>query len=172
MTLYCFQKQFKLNYHNFKSILKPAGLQKWYLATSDKLQEKMLQELTQVILACNLRMWILLECRKLKKYASLYFYCSVEGQNNELDTLELTDQYIELLDKYFQSACKLEIVFNFKKAYFTLDAFVLRGDVHDSSKKSMLKGVEQADCCRRHMSSPGRSEEVGWGGYLTLFSFL
>uniref|UniRef100_A0A8C4FEZ0 AP complex mu/sigma subunit domain-containing protein n=1 Tax=Catagonus wagneri TaxID=51154 RepID=A0A8C4FEZ0_9CETA len=158
--------------------LEAGRLQKWYLATSDKLQEKMLQELTQVILACNLRMWILLECRKLKviykkyKYASLYFYCSVEGQNNELDTLELTDQYIELLDKYFQSACKLEIVFNFKKAYFTLDAFVLRGDVHDSSKKSMLKGVEQADCCRRHMSSPGRSEEVGWGGYLTLFSFL
>ncbi|TEA33826.1 hypothetical protein DBR06_SOUSAS16710011, partial [Sousa chinensis] len=50
-------------------------------------------------------------------------------------TLELTDQYVELLDKYF----KLDIIFNFEKACFISDAFLMKGDDQDSSKKSVMK---------------------------------
>lgn len=37
------------------------------------------------------------------RYASLYFCCAIEGQDNELITLELIHRYVELLDKYFGS---------------------------------------------------------------------
>ena len=37
------------------------------------------------------------------RYASLYFCCAVEDQDNELITLEIIHRYVELLDKYFGS---------------------------------------------------------------------
>ncbi|KAK2513815.1 hypothetical protein Q9233_015295 [Columba guinea] len=158
-------------------------LQKWYLATPDKDKKKMVRELMQVVLA-----------RKPKMYASLYFCCAIEGQDNELITLELIHRYVELLDKYFGSlhpmamgtpqlhpmalgtpqlhpmsmgldwmilevfshpnnvrilyvgqVCELDIIFNFEKAYFILDEFVMGGEIQDTSKKSVLKAIEQAD---------------------------
>lgn len=39
----------------------------------------------------------------LPRYASLYFCCAIEGQDNELITLEVIHRYVELLDKYFGS---------------------------------------------------------------------
>ncbi|XP_044282728.1 AP-1 complex subunit sigma-1A [Varanus komodoensis] len=78
-------------------------------------------------------------------YASLYFCCAIEGQDNELITLELIHRYVELLDKYFGSVCELDIIFNFEKAYFILDEFLMGGEVQDTSKKSVLKAIEQAD---------------------------
>lgn len=41
--------------------------------------------------------------------------------------------------------CELDIIFNFEKAYFILDEFLMGGDVQDTSKKSVLKAIEQAD---------------------------
>uniref|UniRef100_A0A672UXJ2 AP complex mu/sigma subunit domain-containing protein n=2 Tax=Strigops habroptila TaxID=2489341 RepID=A0A672UXJ2_STRHB len=79
------------------------------------------------------------------RYASLYFCCAIEGQDNELITLELIHRYVELLDKYFGSVCELDIIFNFEKAYFILDEFVMGGEIQDTSKKSVLKAIEQAD---------------------------
>lgn len=38
-----------------------------------------------------------------RRYASLYFCCAVEDQDNELITLEIIHRYVELLDKYFGS---------------------------------------------------------------------
>ncbi|XP_008830533.1 AP-1 complex subunit sigma-1A [Nannospalax galili] len=82
-------------------------LQKWYLATSDKERKKMVRELMQVVLARKPKMCSFLEWRDLKvvykRYASLYFCCAIEGQDNELITLELIHRYVELLDKYFGS---------------------------------------------------------------------
>lgn len=37
------------------------------------------------------------------RYASLYFCCAIEDQDNELITLEIIHRYVELLDKYFGS---------------------------------------------------------------------
>ncbi|XP_008634556.2 PREDICTED: AP-1 complex subunit sigma-1A [Corvus brachyrhynchos] len=82
-------------------------LQKWYLATADKDKKKMVRELMQVVLARKPKMCSFLEWRDLKvvykRYASLYFCCAIEGQDNELITLELIHRYVELLDKYFGS---------------------------------------------------------------------
>ncbi|NXS46934.1 AP1S1 protein, partial [Balaeniceps rex] len=91
-------------------------LQKWYLATADKDKKKMVRELMQVVLARKPKMCSFLEWRGLKgvykrgpppprppPYPSLYFCCAIEGQDNELITLELIHRYVELLDKYFGS---------------------------------------------------------------------
>jgi len=41
--------------------------------------------------------FILFKCR----YASLYFCTGLEGEDNELLTLEVLHRYVELLDRYF-----------------------------------------------------------------------
>uniref|UniRef100_F7ATM1 AP complex mu/sigma subunit domain-containing protein n=1 Tax=Monodelphis domestica TaxID=13616 RepID=F7ATM1_MONDO len=133
-------------------------LQKWYLAMSDKERKKMVRELMQVVLARKPKMCSFLEWRDLKvvykRYASLYFCCAIEGQDNELITLELIHRYVELLDKYFGSVCELDIIFTVRKAYLSLDEFLMSGDVQDTSKKSVLKAIEQADLLQEEDESP------------------
>lgn len=41
--------------------------------------------------------------------------------------------------------CELDIIFNFEKAYFILDEFLLGGEAQETSKKNVLKAIEQAD---------------------------
>lgn len=79
------------------------------------------------------------------RYASLYFCCAVLPSDNELLILEIIHRYVELLDKYFGSVCELDIIFNFEKAYFILDEFILGGEVQETSKKNVLKAVAAQD---------------------------
>lgn len=44
-----------------------------------------------------------LELIFFQRYASLYFCCGIEQDDNELITLETIHRYVELLDKYFGS---------------------------------------------------------------------
>ena len=60
-----------------------------------------------------------------KRYASLYFCCSIEHSENKLITLDIIHCYVELLDKYFGSVSEFKIIFNFKKAYFMLNKLLL-----------------------------------------------
>ncbi|KAI7793978.1 putative AP-1 complex subunit sigma-2 [Triplophysa rosa] len=82
-------------------------LQKWYVPLSDKEKKKITRELVQTVLARKPKMCSFLEWRDLKivykRYASLYFCCAIEDQDNELITLEIIHRYVELLDKYFGS---------------------------------------------------------------------
>lgn len=41
--------------------------------------------------------------------------------------------------------CELDIIFNFEKAYFILDEFVICGEVQETSKASVAKSLEEAD---------------------------
>ncbi|XP_050820671.1 AP-1 complex subunit sigma-2 isoform X5 [Gopherus flavomarginatus] len=140
-------------------------LQKWYVPLSDKEKKKITRELVQTVLARKPKMCSFLEWRDLKivykRYASLYFCCAIEDQDNELITLEIIHRYVELLDKYFGSVCELDIIFNFEKAYFILDEFLLGGEVQETSKKNVLKAIEQADllqevCVLAMCTSAGR----------------
>lgn len=69
-----------------------------------------------------------------KRYASLYFICLCDINENELVTLELIHHYVECLDKYFGNVCELDIIFNFHKAYYLLEEIVLSGYMQESSK--------------------------------------
>ncbi|XP_062959468.1 AP-1 complex subunit sigma-2-like [Cynocephalus volans] len=109
-----------------------------------KEKKKITRELVQIVLAQKPKCAASLSGKILKnvyeRYASLYFCC--EDQDNELITLEIILHYVELLDKYFGSVCELDIIFNFKKEYFTLDGFLLGGEVKETSKKNVLKAIE------------------------------
>ncbi|XP_030017977.1 AP-1 complex subunit sigma-1A [Sphaeramia orbicularis] len=111
-------------------------LQKWYTATAERDKKKMVRELMQIVLARKPKMCSFLEWRDLKivykRYASLYFCCAIEEQDNELITLEVIHRFVELLDKYFGSVCELDIIFNFEKAYFILDEFLMGGEIQDT----------------------------------------
>ncbi|XP_062306840.1 AP-1 complex subunit sigma-2-like isoform X2 [Osmerus eperlanus] len=141
-------------------------LQKWYVPLSDKEKKKITRELVQTVLSRKPKMCSFLEWRDLKivykRYASLYFCCGIEDQDNELITLEIIHRYVELLDKYFGSVCELDIIFNFEKAYFILDEFLLGGEAQETSKKNVLKAIEQADLLQEETETP-RSvlEEIG-----------
>ena len=39
----------------------------------------------------------------------------------------------------------MDIIFNFEKAYFMLDEFILGGEVQDSSKKTVVNAIAQMD---------------------------
>ncbi|XP_048744454.1 AP-1 complex subunit sigma-2 isoform X3 [Ostrea edulis] len=124
-------------------------LQKWYVAHPDKLKKKITRELVALVLSRKPKMCSFLEWKDLKivykRYASLYFCCAIEAEDNELLTLEIIHRYVELLDKYFGSVCELDIIFNFEKAYFMLDELLLGGEVQETSKKNVLKAIAAQD---------------------------
>ncbi|XP_022910122.1 AP-1 complex subunit sigma-2 isoform X2 [Onthophagus taurus] len=140
-------------------------LQKWYVAHADKLKKKITRELITTILARKPKMCSFLEWRDLKivykRYASLYFCCAIEQDDNELLTLEVIHRYVELLDKYFGSVCELDIIFNFEKAYFILDELLLGGEVQETSKKNVLKAIAAQDLLQEDEAVEGALRDVG-----------
>lgn len=64
-----------------------------------------------------------------KRYASLYFIFVVDKHENELLVIEIIHFFVELLDKYFNNVCELDLIFNFHKVYYLLDEFILKGYV-------------------------------------------
>ncbi|XP_045337413.1 AP-1 complex subunit sigma-3 isoform X2 [Leopardus geoffroyi] len=80
-------------------------LQKWYTTLPDKERKKITREIVQIVLSRGQRTSSFVDWKELKlvykRYASLYFCCAVENQDNELLTLEVVHRYVELLDKYF-----------------------------------------------------------------------
>ncbi|KAJ8310160.1 hypothetical protein KUTeg_012025 [Tegillarca granosa] len=130
-------------------------LQKWYAAYTEKQKKKTVRELVTLVLSRKPKMCSFLEWKDLKvvykRYASLYFCCAIESDDNELLTLEVIHRYVELLDKYFGSVCELDIIFNFEKAYFMLDEFLLGGEVQETSKKNVLKAIAAQDLLQEHV---------------------
>ncbi|KAI1714883.1 clathrin adaptor complex small chain domain-containing protein [Ditylenchus destructor] len=115
-------------------------LQKWYVAVTDKDMKVV-----------------------YKRYASLYFCCAIEQSDNELLCLEIIHRYVELLDRYFGSVCELDIIFNFEKAYFILDEFLLAGEVQETSKKQVLKAISAQDLLQDEETQQGFFEDNGLG---------
>ncbi|OQV12067.1 AP-1 complex subunit sigma-2 [Hypsibius exemplaris] len=142
-------------------------LQKWYVATEEKQKKRISRDLINVVLQRKPKMCSFLEWKDMKivykRYASLYFCCAVDSTDNELITLEIIHRYVELLDKYFGSVCELDIIFNFEKAYFILDEFILGGEVQETSKKNVLKAISQQDVMQEEEIPTGVFEDHGLG---------
>jgi AP-1 complex subunit sigma 1/2 len=141
-------------------------LQKWYVAQPDKVKKKIIRELVAQVLARKPKMSSFMEWKDMKivykRYASLYFCCCIERTDNELMTLEVIHRYVELLDKYFGNVCELDIIFNFEKAHFVLDEFILGGEVQDSSQKTVLTAIAQQDIMQEEAEEPANIfEELG-----------
>ncbi|EFN55514.1 hypothetical protein CHLNCDRAFT_59671 [Chlorella variabilis] len=124
-------------------------LAKWYTTLSQKERGKITKEVSNVVLArpaklCNFVDW---KDQKIvyKRYASLYFIAGIDQDDNELLTLEVIHQFVEVLDKYFGNVCELDLIFNFHKAYFILDELLLAGELQETSKKAVSRVIEAQD---------------------------
>lgn len=143
-------------------------LQKWYVPKSEKEKKKITRELVNVILARRPKHCSFLDFKDdlkivYKRYASLFFCCAIEREDNELLCLEIIHRYVELLDKYFGSVCELDIIFNFEKAYFILDELMIGGEVQETSKKQALKAIAAQDVMQEEETPQGFFEDHGLG---------
>ncbi|XP_042271031.1 AP-1 complex subunit sigma-3a isoform X1 [Thunnus maccoyii] len=130
-------------------------LQKWFTPLTDREKKKVIRDMTMMVLArpprsCNFLQWRDLKI-VYKRYASLYFCTGLDDQDNELLSLEVLHRYVELLDKYFGNVCELDIIFNFEKAYFILDEFLMGGEVLETSKVDVGVSIEEADTLQETM---------------------
>ncbi|PPQ98910.1 hypothetical protein CVT24_003541 [Panaeolus cyanescens] len=124
-------------------------LAKWFLPLTQKVKTKTIQEVSQLALGRRQRMANFIEYKGRKvvyrRYASLFFICEIDEEDNELITLEIIHRYVESLDRYFGNVCELDLIFNFQKAYAILDELIIAGEIQDSSAKNVLKGVQASD---------------------------
>ena len=90
-------------------------LAKWFTTLSLKEKNKIVKDVTQLVLSrrpkmCNFLEYkgansqvLLISDTKLvyRRYASLFFLCGIDPDDNELITLEIIHRYVEILDRYF-----------------------------------------------------------------------
>lgn len=124
-------------------------LAKWYSTYNQKERARVVKEITPIILARPLKLCNFLDWKSLKivykRYASLYFVAGVDPTDNELLTLEIIHQFVEVLDRYFGNVCELDLIFNFHKAYYILDELLISGELQEPSKKAVNRVVETQD---------------------------
>ncbi|CAL8337814.1 unnamed protein product [Boreogadus saida] len=137
-------------------------LQKWFMPVSERFKRKVIRDMTMMVVgrparSCNFLQWRDLKI-VYKRYASLYFCVGMESEDNELLTLEVLHRYVEMLDKYFGNVCELDLIFNFEKAYYILDEFLMGGEVLETSKIDIGVAIEDADVLQEtleeYMSKP------------------
>lgn len=130
-------------------------LQKWFVPITEREKKKVIRDMMMLVLARQPRSCNFLQWRDLKivykRYASLYFCTGLDDRDNELLSLEVLHRYVELLDKYFGNVCELDIIFNFEKAYFILDEFLMGGEVQETSKVAVGASIEEADTLQETM---------------------
>ncbi|CAD6578798.1 MAG: AP-1 adaptor complex sigma subunit Aps1 [Tremellales sp. Tagirdzhanova-0007] len=138
-----------INYVMLVSRQGKVRLAKWFQTLPTKTKAKIVKDVTQLVLARRTRMCNFLEYKDSKviyrRYASLFFICSVSPGDNELITLEVIHRYVEVLDRYFGNVCELDLIFNFQKAYAILDELIIAGELQETSKKAVLRIVAQSD---------------------------
>ncbi|KAL6271026.1 hypothetical protein ACE6H2_027937 [Prunus campanulata] len=124
-------------------------LTKWYSPYTQKERNKVLRELSGVILARGPKLCNFVDWRGYKvvykRYASLYFCMCIDQEDNELEVLEMIHHYVEILDRYFGSVCELDLIFNFHKAYYILDEILIAGELQESSKKTVARLIAAQD---------------------------
>ncbi|GIL76867.1 hypothetical protein Vretimale_8661 [Volvox reticuliferus] len=124
-------------------------LAKWYSTYNMKERARVVKEITPMILARPLKLCNFLDWKNIKliykRYASLYFVCGVDAGDNELITLEIIHEFVEVLDRYFQNVCELDLIFNFHKAYYILDELLVAGELQEPSKKAIHKHINDQD---------------------------
>lgn len=82
-------------------------LAKWYSPFTLKERQKLVKEVSSLVLARKPKACNFIEYRDMKlvykRYASLFFIAGVDGEENELLVLEVLHRYVETLDRYFEN---------------------------------------------------------------------
>ena len=120
-------------------------LSKWYTVRETKERSRIVREVSSLVLNRAPKMCNFLEYKdqKLvyKRYASLFFVMGIGKDDNELMSLEMIHQYVEVLDRYFGNVCELDVIFNFHKAYYILDELFIGGELQETNKREVMRVV-------------------------------
>uniref|UniRef100_A0A0A9YKA6 AP complex subunit sigma n=2 Tax=Lygus hesperus TaxID=30085 RepID=A0A0A9YKA6_LYGHE len=110
-------------------------------------------EVIQIVSECDRKSCNIIEFRDYKliykRYASLYFSFCVSVSDNELMYLEIIHLFVELLDRYFESICELDLVFNFHKIFIIIDEMFLAGEIQETSKRTIISRLEEMERVKR-----------------------
>uniref|UniRef100_A0A9J7ZHE1 WD repeat and FYVE domain containing 1 n=1 Tax=Cyprinus carpio carpio TaxID=630221 RepID=A0A9J7ZHE1_CYPCA len=109
------------------------GLQKWFTALSDR-DKKIIRDITQMVLIVYRRSEV--------NFLSHVLFSSM--------AYIVKSNITHLLGKIFMSSRTL--FFNFEKACFILDEFVIGGEVEETPKVSVAKSMEEADSLQETMA--------------------
>lgn len=129
-------------------------LSKYFTTFSNNQREHMQKEvkITQIkpmVIGRNSKLCNFIEYKDMilvaKRYASLYFVCAIDKNENELLVLDIMHFFVELLDKYFKNVCELDIIFNFHKAYFILEEMLIGGYMLETNRKHIIRLIESQD---------------------------
>ncbi|KAJ9062002.1 hypothetical protein DSO57_1028996 [Entomophthora muscae] len=120
-------------------------LSKWYKTLSSKDKESIIKEATHLILSRDSKKSNFVDFRGstlvYRRYAGIFFVTAISKDDNELITLEYIHRYVEILDKYFNNVCELDIIFNYQKAYFILDEIITFGHFYNSNRNDALQAI-------------------------------
>ncbi len=83
-----------------------------------------------------------------RRYASLYFIFGIEkDEENEMAFYILIHKFVQILDKYFESVCELDIMYNLDKVYYILEELIQNGEVIDNNDNTILGPIHVLDKC-------------------------
>jgi len=74
----------------------------------------------------------------------VYYLCVCRHYGVRIRNRVFDSEFMCVLDIANQ-VCELDIIFNFEKAHFVLDEFILGGEVQESSQKTVLAAISQQD---------------------------
>ncbi|KAJ6235240.1 ap-2 complex subunit sigma [Anaeramoeba flamelloides] len=124
-------------------------LSRWYFPCSDEEKNKLLSDFYKLVNVRDPKLANFIEYRTYKivyrRYAGLFFGMCVDTTDNELAALESIHLFVESLDAYFGNVCELDIVFHFWKCYALMDEMFLTGEIQETSKKIILKRMNDLD---------------------------
>mmetsp|Transcript_11096 Transcript_11096/g.15914 ORF Transcript_11096/g.15914 Transcript_11096/m.15914 type:complete len:143 (-) Transcript_11096:328-756(-) len=124
-------------------------LSKWYSPFEHNEKIQLQDEVHRLIVKRNRKYTNFIEFRQYKivyrRYAGLYFSYCVDVNDNPLAYLESIHLFVELLDKFFNSVCELDLVYNFHKIYAIVDEIYLGGEIQETSKRVILDRIEKLE---------------------------
>lgn len=124
-------------------------LARWYSPHSLGERKEIIGDLTERVIERKGKMCNIIEYNGskvvYKRYASLFFVVGIEEGENELMVLDLIHRFVEVLDRYFENVCELDLIFNFQKAYHILDNFILGGEVQEMKIENIIDDLKLSD---------------------------
>ncbi|KAI9029403.1 AP complex, mu/sigma subunit [Hyaloraphidium curvatum] len=149
-------------------------LARWYTTLTTKEKNRLMKDITTVVISRTPKMTNVIEHKEAKiiyrRYASLFFICGVDQEENELIALEVIHRYVELLDRYFGNVCELDIIYSFDKVSYVLDELIEAGEVVETSKKAALKAVSQQDALADSPDEEAAKEQQPVAGGVSRFT--
>eukprot|EP00892_Ulva_mutabilis_P002868 jgi/Ulvmu1/12582/UM092_0012.1 len=124
-------------------------LAKWFSTYSQKERTRITKEVAGLVIPRDAQQCNFIDWRNLKivykRYASLYFVCTIDADDNELVSLDMIHHFVEVLDKHFSNVCELDLVFHFYKAYWLMDEVFLAGEMQEPNKRAACLIVKEQD---------------------------